>query len=335
MVSRFRKGLTAILVTAALTTGCHDVDEFSSEGSFGVTILDTSDLGVVGTIPGFPGGRSICSLDQTRFLVACNTGLLYTVSSLELAVQEVREIGSPFSTGYCDMIVATGGSVYIVGGFGQLLEYDPAIHAVVDEFPAGPSPVSLCRSLTQARIYVGDRQDMKVREVWTITNEVQRELELPGSPSSLSTYVEGAGSILAASSDASCAYIIDTGGYFGYSEAGMPGVGSGVAGLPDTSLYCVTQPEWAGENGIITLVRGSVIPEEILPMPVEGHPASVCSNPGVHEYFVASYLGNGTTRVYKVDADAWDITDSVDIPGYPWDTAVHANGAYLLVLTLD
>jgi hypothetical protein len=335
MVSRYREGLTAVLVIAAVTTGCHDVDEFGSEGSFGVTILDASDLGVVGTIPGFPGGRSICSLDQTRFLVACNTGLLYTVSSTELAVKEIREVGSPFSAGYCDMTVATGGSVYIIGGFGQLLEFDPSIQAVVDEFPAGPSPVSLCRSLVQTRIYVGDRQDMKVREVWTVTNEVQRELELPGSPSSLSTYMEGAGSILAASSDARYAYIIDTGGYFGYSEAPMPGAGSGVAGLPDTCLFCVTQPGWSGENGSITLVRGSAIPEETVQISVEGHPASVCSNPGGHEYFVASYLGDGTTRVYKVDAYAWEVTASVDIPGYPWDTAVHANGAYLLVLTLE
>jgi hypothetical protein len=335
VVSRFREGLTAALVTAAVTTGCHDVDEFGSEGSFGVTILDTSDLGVVGTIPGFPGGRSICSLDQTRFLVASNTGLLYTVSSQDMAVVDVAEIGSPFGAGYCDMVLATGGNAYVIGGFGQLIEYDPDIHTVVDEFTAGPSPVSLCRSLTQNRIYVGDAQDMKVRELSTADNTITRELELSGAPTTLSTFIEASNLILAASSGAQAAYVIQTEGYFGYWEAAMPGLSSGITGLPDTSVYCVAQPEWTGENGTVTLIRGSAVPDETQVLDLSGHPASVCCDPVGHDFYVASYLGEGSTRVYKIDGYTWDIVGTVDIPGYPWDTAVHANGAYLLVMTLD
>lgn len=335
MVSRYREGLTAVLVTAAVTTGCHDVDEFGSEGSFGVTILDASDLGVVGTIPGFPGGRSICSLDQTRFLVACNTGLLYTVSSQDMAVLDVAEIGLPFGAGYCDMILASGGSVYVIGGFGQLIEYNPNIHTVVDEFTAGPSPVSMCRSLTQNRIYIGDAQDMKVRELSTSDNTITRELELSGAPTSLSTYTEAANLILAASSGTQAAYVIQTEGYFGYWEAAMSDLNSGIAGLPDTSVYFVTQPNWAGENGTVTLIRGSIVPDEMQVLDLSGHPASVCCDPAGHGFYVASYLGDGSTRVYMIDGYTWDVVNTVDIPGYPWDTAVHANGAYLLVLTLE
>jgi len=325
----------AVLAAGALSVACHDVEEYGAEGSTGVTILDTSDLSVVGTIPGFPGGRSVCSLDMTHFLVSSNTGLVYAVSSENMAVEDVRQIGSPFSTGYCDMTLAPGGSVYLVGGFGLMLELNPTTYVVLDEFYAGPSPTSVCRSLTQNRIYVGDSQDRTIREISTSDNTVTRELELPGAPYALSTFLEGTGSILAASSAVQAAYVITTEGFFNYREIGMSGFCSGVAGLPDTSVYCVSQPEWGGESGYITLVRGDALPEETSTLEVTGHPACACSDPSGHDFFVASYLEDGTTRIYKIDGYTWDVAVTRDIPGYPWDMVVHAAGSHLLVLTLE
>jgi len=339
MVNRFVLAARphALLLAAILWSGCHQIDEVGAEGSTGVTILDTSDLSIIGTIPGFPGGRSLCVLDLTHFLVASNEGVMYTASLADMAVSDVRQIGSPFGSGYGGMVLATGGHVYLLGGFGRLLEYNPATHAVVDEFTAGPSPVSLCRSLAQNRIYVGDASDLEIREVSTITNEVVREVQLDGMPAALSTSSPSLNNILAATAGADHSIcVLDTGSYYFWTFA-TPSDNAGISGLPDTSICCATQPRLDGDAGMVTLVRGAdmAFPDEIQTMSLTGHPLEVCCNPPEHCFFVASYLEGGSTRIYEIDGFTWEILATADVPGYPWDIAAAGQGTRLLVLTLE
>ncbi|MBN1435137.1 hypothetical protein JW921_10280, partial [Candidatus Fermentibacterales bacterium] len=130
--------VTALLITA----GCHDITEYSSEGVHGVHLIDTSDMSIYAVMDGFDGGRSLCSVNDTRFLVACNTGQLFTVDSEELSVVRAQSVGLPFSSGYNSMIRANNGSIYLIGAYGQIIEYSTASAAVRDEFSAGPYPLS-------------------------------------------------------------------------------------------------------------------------------------------------------------------------------------------------
>jgi hypothetical protein len=83
------------------------------------------------------------------------------------------------------------------------------------------------------------------------------------------------------------------------------------------------------------MIRGAAVPEETRTLSMNGHPASVCCDPLNHDFFVASYFGDGVTRIYKIDGYTWDIVTTADVPGYPWDMAVSAYGSRLLVLSLE
>ena len=322
----------ALLSAAVLVCACHDVVEYGSAGSYGVRIIRASDMVQEDCIEGFEGGRAICSLGNNRFLVVSNRGTLYSVDSRERAVEEVYQIGTPFSTGYNDMTQASVGRVYIVGGFGKLIEFNATIGYVADEFGAGPSPRAICSSLTEDRIYVSDSYDQRLREVWTSDNTVYRELQLDATVGSMAPYGFPEGYLAAACEDDDLLYNIDLANFI---EQGFDLVDecSGVAVLADTSIFCVTHPDWGHDSGRVTIGdRYGAVPTAIS-IAVEGHPTAVCARPYGSKFYVSSVLDDGTSRILAIDGLLWGIVQSSTIDGYAWDITTHANGEYLLVLT--
>jgi hypothetical protein len=322
-------GLAALLLFAA---GCHDVVEYSTAGSYGVCIIRTSDMVLEECMEGFEGGRSICSLGNSRFLVASNAGVLYLVNSQDRVVEETYQIGAPFSAGYDCMTQVAPGQVYLVGGFGSLIEFDVSSGTVVDVFNAGPSPESICPSLTQQRLYVADSFDRKIREVWTVDNQVYRELELESTVSSIAPFSWPLGFLAAVCSDSDKLYTIEL-SEFAEVSIDLVDYSSDITLLSDTSVYCVTHPGWSDQNGRVTLGSSLGVEQTSLTLAVTGHPRSVCSKPYGGVFYVASVMEDGTSRILEIDGYLWGTVSSVTIEGYAWDVTTHANGEYLLVLT--
>ena len=326
--------LFAIGLALTLLSGCHEVTEYSSqEQEYGVHIVSTDDLTLHGTLRGFQGARSICSTGETRFLVACNTGQLFTVSSSELVIEKVQEIGLPFSPGYNSMIRANDGSVYLITAYSQIADYSVAVGAVMEEFMAGPSPVALCRSPTRDSIYVADALDSRIREVATLGNTVTREKQLSGTPAALSPFDEARDMVLVAGSSP-CFLDMET-----FSLLPVPGGAAGsvdVASLPDTAFCCLVCPDYQSSSGRAVLAWGDQ-PHfmDAITIVLEGDPLAVCSTYPAHEFFVVSYLGNGTSRLYVIDFYTLEVTDQLDLSGYPWDVVSHSNGEYVLLLTTE
>ncbi|MBN1433284.1 hypothetical protein JW921_00890 [Candidatus Fermentibacterales bacterium] len=317
---------------ALLVSSCHEVVEYGSVGSYGVCIIRTSDMAQVDCIEGFEGGRSLCSLGNSLFLVASTTGALFRVNSADRVVEEVYQIGPPFSAGYDEMTQVGVGQVYLVGGFGQLLEFGVPQGGLEDQFPAGPSPAALSRSTVPGRLYVADSYDCMIREVWTSDNTAYRELTLDGTPSGLAFFGWPAGYLAAVCSDLGVLYTVDVAGFVAQSIP-LPGSCSDVAVLSDTSIYCVTHPAWSQSNGRVTLGDRFGLTPAMITLPAEGHPCCVCASPTTARFYVASVLEDGTSRVMEVDALLWGLTRSCEVGGYVRDITTHANGEYVLVLT--
>lgn len=325
-------GYLAALLAVCLMSGCHEITEFSPDGIHGVHIIDTSDMTLVATMTGFDGARSICSVNDTRFLVACNSGQLFTVDSEELSVIRVQSIGLPFSTGYNSMTRANDGAIYIIGAYGRLLEYSTTVGAVLDEFSAGPYPIAVCRSPSRDSIYVADFSDGLLREVRTMDNTVTREIELPALPSSAAPFDVARDMVLVSSSEGGGCYIdwdvlrvLDVSGASGSSDC---------AGLPDTAACCFVRPFYGSSTGMARFMYGDLPHfEEYASLTLSGDPLRVCNAWPEKIFYVASYLGDGTTRVYSIDGLSQDITGTLDIDGYPWDIVSHRSGQYVLVLT--
>lgn len=328
-----RPRLRALPLICALTllAACHEIAEYSSGGVNGVHIIDVADMSLYGELDGFEGGRALCSVNNTTFLVACNTGQLSTVDSEELCVVRTQSVGLPFSSGYNSMIRANNGSIYLIGAYGQIIEYSTVSSVVKDEFSAGPCPVSLARSPGRDSIYVADLSDGMLREVGTLGNSITRQIELPAPASSISPFDDARDMILASSADGQCCYVnwaipqlVDT-------EVEMS---TDVAALADTAVACFTLPFYGSGYGAVVLMSGDLVHfEEYDMVSLTGDPLRVCSTYPVRMFYIASYLGDGITRVYALDAMTHDITGTLEVSGYPWDIVSHRSGQLIVVLT--
>lgn len=334
-------GPRTVLAFAALgwlpRIGCHEVSEYDSYGAYGVGTLHLPDLVMEGeVIEGFEGGRSVCSLGADQFLVACTTGQVYLASTQERAVIEVYMLGQPFASGYGDMIYAQDNRAYVIGGFGQVIEFSPSVGAVLEVFTAGPQPVSLCMSVRPDRFFVGDGLDDKVREVAIPENLVVRERLLMCPPTAMAGSFDADSLLVVVSAvENGFRYVIDTGFWFYPWDYGTFEPAADVAAMKDTLLYCVANPGYNLSSGSADVVAVIHLPDTLLSrrIDLEGHPTRVVSDPDAGTFYVSSPLGNGYSRIYAIDGYSAAIIESVDIPGYVWDIELHADGDYLLFLT--
>ncbi len=327
-----------LLLAACMMQACHKVTEYSSEGRIGVAVISLPDLTVEGTIQGFEGGRAICSLGESDFVVSSNRGRLYWGNSSELTIEDAYTIGTPFSSGY-NSIAPGIASVYVIAGYGQIVEFGLSSRTVVDEFTAGPLPLDLCRVSFAPSIYVSDGQDSKLREVWISDNEVHRELELPGPVAALASCDASNSLIIGVSALEGLVFMIHAGSYFTFGQMETAYSSSDVAAMPDTLVFCVTHPELTGGmyegSGGVTLVREDTLTTESSVLPLEGMAYLASCSPFHEEFYVASYLGGGSTRITAIGAFDWVVHGSVDIDGFPRDMTVHAGSDRLLVLTSE
>jgi hypothetical protein len=327
--------LIPIAFAAALLAGCHDVDEYGAQAGSAVYKIRVEDLAVESSIDGFEGASDILSTGSTDFLVACRTGLLYRVGSEGMELDGVYSMGPQFASGYGSMVQTSYSSIYIIGAFGTILEINPSTCVVMDEFHAGPAPAGISRSASGNSIYVIDGLDSGLREVSTLDNTVTREMELPSAATTVTPFLESPATQIAISGSIPAAYAISEENLYA-QEMGLPTVASDVAAFADTSIFCAVMTGDGYSGGAAFLMEGYPLPERSQTIPLNGRPESVCASPVQHRFYVASSLGDGTTRIYEIDGlFSWEILRTLDVPGWVLDITTHAAGEYLLVLTSD
>jgi hypothetical protein len=336
-----KPGIGVVAAFAAIgwlpRVGCHEVAEYESYGSFGVGVLDLPGLTQEEpVIEGFEGGRCICSMGADEFLVACTTGQVYLGDTDEMAVTAVHTVGQPFSSGYHDMIYASNHVAYLIGDYGQLIEFAPSSGVVIDEFSAGPRPSCLSLSVRPDRFFVGDGLDDRLREVAIPENLVVRDRILLSPPGSISRVFDQESMLVVVSQEEDgWRYLIDAGAVlYPWEYEGLE-AGSDVAALDDSILYCVANPGYGSPAGNAEIVAFSHFPDTMRTtrLDLDGHPTRVAWVPETGTFYVSSPLGNGYSRIYAIDCLTATITASIDVEGYVWDIAPHAFGEQLLYLT--
>ncbi|MDM7993489.1 MAG: hypothetical protein QUS11_09260 [Candidatus Fermentibacter sp.] len=341
--STFGPALMPLALVLA-SAGCHDVTEYSSEGQVGVAVVDRSGMTVEGVIKGFEGGRAICSVGGDNFIVSSNRGRLYWGDAEELTIENMYTVGLPFSSGY-GSIAPGASSVYVIGGYGKILQFSLYSRTVIDEFEAGPMPAMLCRACFAPYIYVADGQEPVVREVWMSDNTVHAELELPIPTTSLTTCMPldtlglPVDSVLIAASrmEPLVYYLRPFSGMSPLPETLLVPVSDADA-LQDSSLFYLAHRDF-GEGGRVTRLSlsGGMAPGfEEQGVELEGSVNCICVDETFGLLYAACY-GSGVTRIYEIDAlDDMQVLRSVDLDGYAWDMTLQGTfGQRLLVLTTE
>lgn len=323
----------AILLSALLSAGagCHEVTEYSQQGEYAVYKIDLGTMAVVSSLGGFEGGRALLSLGNSEFLVSSNRGILYRVSSPEMTVLGVFPAGGPYATGYGSMVQASSSTVYLVGSYGNVVEFSLATGSVADEFSAGPAPVGVTCSSDGGSIFVTDAQDAGLREFDTSDNSFVRSVELETPASVILRWTDSPCQyLLALSSLEPAAYPVWV-EYLYPSSIGLAWPASDIAAFRDTTIFCACHGGSA--PAMATVSAGYPIVERTETIALSGQPLRVCGEQVGHSFYVASLIDETTTRIYEIDGLDCTITRTLDVPGYPWDITTHANGEYLLILT--
>lgn len=324
--------IAAAAVLASAVQGCHKLTEYSSSGETGVVVISLPDFEAEEVIPGFEGGRSICSLGNEDFVVASNRGRLFWGNSIERTIEHAYPIGTAFTSGYGSIAQGVG-SIYIIAGYGQIVQFNLSSRQVVDQFDAGPLPTDLCRAAFGQYIYVSDGQDGLVREVWISDNEVHDEYVMPNPARALASGMISDRAVMGVAGSALEAYRIRVGSlpYPEPIDLFWPGVD--IAAFRDTSISCVAHPVMHETGGATIIWYDSLGHDNTRSMPLGGSACGVCADNDRWLFYVASSLGDGTTRIYEIDPFEMAILDSVDVDGLLRDMTLHRNGELLLALT--
>ena len=323
--------------------GCHDVTEYSSEGQVGVAVIDRSGMTVEGVIKGFEGGRAICSVGGGSFIVSSNRGRLYWGDADALTIENVYVVGLPFSSGY-GSIAPGNSSVYVIGGYGKIIEFNLYSRSVVDEFEAGPMPASLCRACYAPYLYVSDGQEAMIREVWLSDNTVHDEIDIPIPAACLTTFMplDSVGlpedSVLIAASrlEPLVYYLRPFTPISPLPETLLAPVSDADA-LQDSTLFYLAHRDF-GEGGRVTrlYLKDTITPGfEQDEVELDGSVNCICVDE-VFDLLYAACYESGVTTVYEIDALGMQVLRSVQIDGYPWDMTLQGTlGQRLLVLTTE
>lgn len=335
-VQEFFSGTVFVIALAGLI-GCHQIAEFETGVTSGVSVIRTSDYTVETVVSDIEGARSIYSNGNYEFLLTTTDGALYRVNSQLMVVDTSFVIGTPSGNGYSEIIKSPlHNSIYILGPAGKIIEVGLNHNFVKDEFYTGPNPADLCISPDNSNnIFVIDSGDQTIRKVMTLSNTVIEESNLYHIPSSVSGYAAFPEFVLVACSDDSgsvCQLDVETLNLYCAIFTGMP-CGE-IASSQNDSIFCTIHPGTGSSDGGATLVRATPFPEYLEYFPITGTPVSLCSHP-YYPYFYIASLKDGDTVITVLNGDTFQVETEFNIDGFPFDITTHRNGEYLLVLTAE
>jgi DNA-binding beta-propeller fold protein YncE len=321
-----------------LASSCTEITEYSTTGEYGVTVLDASDLAVIGTLEGLPNASLIVSMGGASFAVLSSDGNVYHCDSEALSVDSISNIPAVGGGGFRDAVKLTG-SLYLLAGGPNLLEVSLQSFAVLDEFVVGTSPVDMCASPSGVGLlYLVDSGDGMIREVSTMTNSVNWAEPLRYvSPAAVAAYLAGPPRLVVgyADSAASVSFLdLDVMYESRFDELVPYPAGRIITHAADSVLY-VSRPI-PGYDGYLEVYWG--YGEWGLPSrstQLNGSPVDIAVDPAGGFAYVLTDVAEAGAAVYRLQSDSanFAITDQLELEGVPLDVSSHGSGAKLLVLT--
>ena len=331
-----RSWTLAWMTALTALAGCHSVTEYTDSGDFGVVVLNASDLSVGGYVAGMDGARTVVSMGDSALLVGCSNGMVHTVNSEGLFIASSEYVTAGTGGGLdCFMKSPVRSSLYAITESGRIVEFSSADFSLLDEFAAGPSPSSMCRSPSGVgRIYIADDQQGVVREINALTNQEYGSYNVGACPMAVAPNCADPPMLVTVHGQ-------DTGIYsirLDWSSVNWlrdRGTLCDVASLSTDSIFCALEPAWDEESGAMLLCEGGWLsPIEVYSCEVDGHPTAVCCSPDPQlPYFYAACASGDETLVVALNYQSREVEMTTLIDGYPYDITTHRNGEKIIVLT--
>jgi len=327
--------LSSVAAALLFFTGCTDLTEFDQTVNTGINIISTPDLSIVHTIENIPGASSLCPL-QGCFLVATTEGTVIRYDSQTYQQTGSFTIGSPSSAGYFEMEYSPNeSSVYIIGAFGEILEYHVPDMEFMDNFTVCESPVDIeiGTQIELPYLYIAGAASSKIFEVRYTTNIVSRSCLLYYSPTCM------------AINQPQDTILIGT---LGGTEIVSTGTGTmrrrampqfedilAIETIPDDTTLCAVFDYGSSKIGtILGYFQNPFSSSPILTglVTISGNLHFMCSEADGSHVYVLSYLGDSTSRLVSYNCLDYSIENQADLQGYPVDLEICPGGT-LLVLT--
>jgi hypothetical protein len=337
--------LSFILFVMVLLSGCHEVTEYLSADHSNLTFIRTSDYQIDRTMDGLSQGRTLLSYGTSGLILLSSDGTLTRINYEEMVIDTSYTIGGSSGTGYTDAVIAGNGNLYVLGPGSQVIEVDLSNNSVVDQFYPGSDPGAICASYSLPRLYFTDSAEDYIGEIWTSDNRTGFTSATVHPLTDLMVDRTGGRHIIAVSSgDQGYIYGI----WLDISEstrllpvsAGSPC--SAIISLEQDSVYAVSCPVWAGDNGYLYFVQGYENPDSTRFADVQGHPTDMCFNSNTGHMGNLSVLGktNSGSTVVTVFEFPYVLYEPhtasvISIDGFPRDVISPSTGEYLIVLTSD
>lgn len=316
--------------------GCTNVAEQEMLYTAGLNVYSATGLEHLGSIDIDPDARCF-TIEENRIYAVCTDGFVRSYDTETRELLEEMQVGLPSASGYLDVVYSDfGGSIYLIGSMGTLLEVTIPECTVKDQFSVCASPMEI--EVTQGSpgyLWVLDASENSVNQVHLETNGycgsytysenfVVRTIEASSYPDSL---------------------LVGTSSAFFKLETPNPGVFRNTW-VKDVSADCLSLVSIPGDSNFVTVLQGARSMKQIgelcvyddstyaSPPPRFYNAVNVTGDPfytapginGEYVYLLTSDIHGGSIlRAYRIGED-YGIEAQVEVPGNPFGIAVSEEG---------
>lgn len=319
-----------------ILSGCTDLTEFDHTMIAGISFVSTPDLHVVHTIENISGASALCPLSGC-LIVATTEGTVLRFDTQTYEQTGSFLVGSPSSSGYFEMEYSpTESSVYIIGAFGQILEYHVPDMELMDNFTLCESPVDIeiGPQIELPYFYVAGATSKKFFEVRCESNIASRTCYLASRPTCMAIG-QLQDTILIGTVGETEIVSIGTGIMQNRVMHYFPGI-LAIETIPDDTTFCAVFDYTTRKIATILNYFSSQFtpPMWTGSVPIDGNLHYMCTEPNSDHVYVLSYLGDNVSRLVSYNCTSYLIEDQLDLQGYPVDLEI-CPGGMLVVLTAE
>lgn len=330
--------VTRIALAAALlllAVSCTDLTEYDDTYSAGVTSFSIYDLSPGGSIPDIAGARSLCATSK-HLLVATTEGYLESYDPGSLEHTGSYPVGSPSPSGYFFMDHSRyENSVYLIGAFGQIIEFSASTLSISDVFSVCESPVAMEFMEYEPYYYVADFSSSRILELRAETNGVCRQRTLESSPLCLAMDHTQDTMLVGTTGITELLSVGSSGLIYRRAMSDWPRIDA-IEAVPNDTTLC-TVFEISSSDFRLSLVfryfppyGGGALWENVDFLPGDMHYLAV--DTAGQRAFVLSYEGGDSSLLSGYYLEDHSLIGEVKVPGYPMDLDCGDNSVYALTI---
>ena len=325
-----------LLMTLMLTMlACTDLTEYDDTFKAGVSSFELTDLSPRGGVADISGARSLCATSK-HLLVATTEGYLESYDPGSLEHTGSYPVGSPSPSGYFFMDHSRyENSVYLIGAFGQIIEFNASTLSISDVFSVCESPVAMEFMENEPYYYVADFSSSRILELRAETNGICRQRTLESSPLCLAMDHTQDTMLVGTTGVPELLSVGSSGLIYRRAMSNWSKITAIEAVPNDTTLCAVSQSSTSGFR-ISLILRyfppygGGTLWETVDLLPGDMHYLAV--DTAGQRAFVLSYDGGGSSLLSGYLLEDRSLIGTVDVPGYPMDLDCGDDAVYALTI---